>query len=141
MYTSYFSNLANVANPLSICGGPPDWYTGPQYKILAPKKSFFFRYKSGELDEEGYISEYYRLVLDLLDPAEVFKYLSEKYGDDVTLICYEKPGEFCHRRIVADWFETHLSVKVPECIVYKTKSKKNEKCAVYKTNDDLWEFE
>ena len=24
-------------------------------------------------------------------------------SDDIALICYEKPSDFCHRHLVADW--------------------------------------
>ena len=23
--------------------------------------------------------------------------------EDIALVCYEKPGDFCHRHLVADW--------------------------------------
>ena len=32
----------------------------------------------------------------------------------IALICYEKPEDFCHRHIVAAWFELYLGVRVPE---------------------------
>lgn len=105
MFTSYFSNLRNVTNPLSISGKAPDWYSGPQFKVLAPKWSFFKAYKDGKITSDEYTSEYYRLVLDELDPHKTYRYLIDMYGEDVTLLCYEKPGDFCHRRIVASWFE------------------------------------
>ena len=25
------------------------------------------------------------------------------YDKDVALVCYEKPSDFCHRHLVADW--------------------------------------
>lgn len=114
MKTSYFANLLNVRTPLSISGKAPDWYKGPQFKILAPKYEFFAAYKAGEIDSDGYTSEYKRLVLRPLNPRLIYDRLTEEHGRDVTLLCYEKPGEFCHRRLVAEWFETELGVKVPE---------------------------
>lgn len=114
MKTSYFANLKNVLVPLSISGRAPDWYKGPQFKVLAPKYEFFRAYKAGEIDEAGYTSEFNRLVLAPLDPKEIYRKLRADHGKNVTLLCYEKPGDFCHRRIVADWFETHLDVKVRE---------------------------
>jgi hypothetical protein len=114
MRTSYFANMSNIGNPLSISGEAPEWYTGPQYRVLAPKWNFFKKYKSGEIDETGYIVEYYKQVLDALDPYHIYSYLTGKYDNDVVLLCYEDPGVFCHRRIVADWFENHLGVVVPE---------------------------
>ena len=42
---------------------------------------------------------------------EVMSELSAIYGPDVldrlTLVCYEKPSEFCHRHLVADWLTQH----------------------------------
>lgn len=31
-------------------------------------------------------------------------------------VCWEAPGEFCHRRLVAAWLETALGVTVPELV-------------------------
>lgn len=114
MHTSYFANLKNVRHPVSISGRAPDWYSGPQFKILAPKLGFFTAYKAGEIDAAAYTVEYNRLVLMPLDPVATYIKLTEQYDEDVTLLCYEKPGDFCHRRLVAAWFSEHLGVAVPE---------------------------
>lgn len=117
MFTSYFANLKNVTNPLSISGKCPDWYTGRQFKTLAPKYSFFSAYKAGEIDECGYTREFQKQVLNDLDAADIWKHLIKNYGHDVSLLCYERPGEFCHRRLVADWFWEQLSIAVSELSV------------------------
>ncbi len=114
MYTSYFGNRKNIINPLAITATCPYWFTGPHYAKLAPKESFLKDYKAGRIDEEGYIEQYMKLVLDPLSPEETYKELIDTYGEDVTLLCYEKPPKFCHRAIVALWFEDNLSVEVPE---------------------------
>lgn len=114
MQTSFFKNLSAIRNPLSISGRAPDFYKGPQYKVLAPKVGFFLEYKAGRLDEEGYTREFYRQVLAELNPRLVYDHLVNTYGEDVTLLCYEFPGEFCHRRLVAGWFMNNLGVEVPE---------------------------
>lgn len=114
MQTSYFANVKQVRAPLSISGRAPDWYQGPQFKKLAPKYEFFAAYKAGDIDAAGYTAEFERLVLRPLHPRLVYDQLITDYGKDVTLLCYEKPGEFCHRRLVADWFERELGVSVPE---------------------------
>jgi hypothetical protein len=116
--TSAFRNLHNVRIPLSISGRAPDFYHGPQDKRLAPKIGFFTEYKAGIIDAEGYTSEFYRLVLNPLDPKQIYEELIKRYGSDVTLLCYERPGEFCHRRLVAGWFENNLGVLVPELPEY-----------------------
>ena len=105
--TSYFGNLKNVKNPIAICGKSPDWYNGPQYKVLAPKYSFFKDYKDGIIDEAGYTSQFYSQVLSSLKQEDVINKLKSFYPneEEITLICYEKPEEFCHRHIVANWLE------------------------------------
>ena len=114
MNTSYFANLINVKNPLSICGKAPEWYTGPQFKVLAPKYDFFIAYKNGIIDEAGYVEQFKLKVLALLDPVEIYQRLLRLYGEDVSLLCYEAPGDFCHRHIVAQWLSQHNNVAIDE---------------------------
>ena len=104
IFTSYFGNFKNIKNPVSICGKAPDFYKGPQYKKLAPKYSFFRDYKDGKIGEQEYTELYREQVLNHLNANDVVKDIESFYpNDDVTLICYEKPGDFCHRHIVAEW--------------------------------------
>jgi hypothetical protein len=112
--TSYFARLKDIDNPVSISGKAPDWYTGPEYKVLAPKYEFFMAYKRGEIDQYGYTQAFNSLVLGQLDPHEVFTDICCRWGFNTTLLCYEKPGDFCHRRLVAQWFEKELGFEVPE---------------------------
>lgn len=111
IYTSYFGKLKSLPDhivPIAICGKSPVWYTGLQYKKLAPKYEFFMEWKQNH-DNDYYIRCFYEQVLDKLDPTEVildFSKLSYDYNigkKDVCLICYEKPDDFCHRHLVADW--------------------------------------
>jgi uncharacterized protein (DUF488 family) len=63
-----------------------------------------------KMDEATYRAAYQE-ILDRLDPRKVFY---DDLGEDAILLCWEKPGEFCHRRLVAEWIEAALGVKVPE---------------------------
>ena len=116
IYTSYFANLKNVINPIAICGGSPDWYTGKQYKKLAPRWSFFKDYKDGKISDVGYTIFYNELVLSKLDPQIVLNELIalNDNNDTFTMICYEKPTDFCHRHIVADWLSSNLGITICE---------------------------
>jgi hypothetical protein len=49
-------------------------------------------------------------ILAQLDPAEVYATL----GENAVLLCWEKPNEWCHRRLVAEWFEAALQIEIPE---------------------------
>lgn len=85
------------------------------YPKLAPKKSFWqvWHDNIGKIPHEEnnkyYVEEYWCEVLSKLDSDEVYKEL-----DGSILLCYEKNTEFCHRHIVAAWFELLLGVTVSE---------------------------
>ena len=115
IYTSYFAKLKSLPEniiPISICTKAPDWYKGLQYKKLAPKYEFFIEWKKNH-DNDYYIKCFNEQVLDKLDPVDVILDFSRMiYGcnvgeDDVCLICYEKPEDFCHRHLVAKWLNDH----------------------------------
>ena len=115
IHTSYFAQLKKIHHPVvSICGKAPDWYTGSQFKILAPKYDFFAAYKAGELDEYGYTKEYNKRVLRPLNAQDIWDTIIDRFGNNATLLCYEKPEDFCHRHLVAAWFEKELGEVVKE---------------------------
>ena len=110
IYTTYFANLRKLPDaitPVSICGKAPDWYKGLQYKKLAPKYDFFVKWKKDH-NNEAYTKCFNEQVLGNLFADEV---LWELYAlvntADIALVCYEKPGDFCHRHLVADWLNAN----------------------------------
>ena len=109
MNTSYFAKSGKHPNAVSIAGKAPDGFKGRQYKILAPKIWFFKKYKlDGDVDY--YTEQYNAEVLDQLDPKEVLRDL----GEDAVILCWEKPGQFCHRRLVAQWLNEKLGLDIKE---------------------------
>ncbi len=110
MNTSNFRKHGTHPNAVSIAGKSPDWYTGKEYKILAPKYWFFKKYKE-DGDEMFYMARYYEEVLNDLVPIEVWEALG---GSDAILLCWEEPGKFCHRNIVAKWLNINLGAGVEE---------------------------
>jgi uncharacterized protein YeaO (DUF488 family) len=36
------------------------------------------------------------------------------YDDTLVLLCYEPPGAWCHRILLAEWITGHLQVEIPE---------------------------
>ena len=114
MQTSYFGNIKKVRNPLSIASRSPRSYKGPQFLTLAPPVQLVRGYRCGDIDKTIYTASYKKFVLSVLDPETIYQTLIHDYGEDVTLLCYENPGEFCHRRLVADWFYRTIDVFVDE---------------------------
>ena len=106
IYTTYFAKLNKLPKdvvPIAICGKVPEWYIGFRYKPLAPKYTFFMEWKKNR-DNNYYIEHFNKEVLDKLDANEVVNDLLRlSNGRMFALVCYEKPAEFCHRHLVADW--------------------------------------
>lgn len=115
--TSYFAKYKKE-NGVSIALSTPNWFQGEEYKKLAPPKKLLYDYKSRLVDKEEYKNIYLKEVLNRLDPKEVAKDLNDK-----VLLCYEKAGDFCHRRLVAEWLEENLNIKVEEIQIKKEKFK------------------
>ena len=112
IYTSYFANLKKLPKsmvPISICGKAPSWYGGLEYKVLAPKYDFFMQWKENG-DNDYYIEQFNSRVLGGLCAKRIefeLYNLAEQVNPlckDICLICYEKPSDFCHRHLVAEWF-------------------------------------
>ncbi|UEC43716.1 MAG: hypothetical protein METHAR1v1_1640007 [Methanothrix sp.] len=110
MKTSSFSRSGSHPRAVAISRTRPKGWTGRVYEPLAPSWSLLAEALSGEIDEDEYIRRYREEVLASLDPARVYADL----GEDAVLLCWERAGAFCHRRLVAEWFEEELGVLVPE---------------------------
>lgn len=99
--TSYFAMHKQVKfeNPVSIAQFPAVYYHERCYRELAPPADLLMGYKKGRITKEIYTREYERRVLRKLTPRIV----ADELGEDAVLLCFEIPGEFCHRHIVAKW--------------------------------------
>ena len=110
MKTSYFSMARNNKNGVAICQYPPSYYTGRIYRALAPSEDLLRAYKMGWVSQESFVIRYQDETLSKLSAQQVF----DDLGNSAILLCHEKQWEFCHRRIVAKWLESELSIEVPE---------------------------
>lgn len=118
IYTSNYDELGNsMYLTYSISGdrGKRVNYEKRCYPKLAPKKSFWeiWHNNIGKIPEEEnnkyYVEKYWNEVLSKLDPESVYNELNHSI-----LLCYEKNTDFCHRHIVAAWFELFLGEIIPE---------------------------
>ena len=118
IYTGNYKNCdSSKYKTYSISGdrGKSVNYNGECYPALAPKLLFWkiWHDNIGKISEEEnnkyYVEEYWKQVLSKLNPEEIYVNL-----DNSILLCYENNLEFCHRHIVAAWFEIMLGIKTPE---------------------------
>lgn len=116
--TSYYyePNLKDSSNILvsiscSITNGVFQRYGNDRiihYNKLAPSQHLHTLMYNNKIPVEQYIS-LFNHQLTQLNPHIIMKELLEfgKKENDVILLCYEKPEDFCHRQLVADWFNTN----------------------------------
>ena len=103
-YTSYFANIRKLdkekyrfvsitASKPSFCGDDiEDWsFLGPSLKLLKA-------YKNGEIDENRYTEIYLKYLKENYKNFKDFLILNEQ--QNVCMLCYEKPSDFCHRHIL-----------------------------------------
>jgi uncharacterized protein (DUF488 family) len=112
MNTSYFSRFSHHPNAISIAHTTPASFLGRIYSPLAPPWWLISAMKQNKITKEEYKRLYYRDILNKLDPQEVFAEL----GPDAILCCYERPDDFCHRHIVAEWLSDALGITVEEIL-------------------------
>lgn len=114
IYTSYFGNnrKLNAAGIKTICVaiGKPRFLQVPQMLNVAPTRYMI----SGACSHEEYL-KLYDQILARQDANQVVKQIEMlSGGQDVALCCYEKPGAFCHRHILAKWITDNTGIEVKE---------------------------
>lgn len=109
IYTSYFGNIKNLPEntyPICIARWKPKFFTGPTIMSLAPSAELLHWWRASDKSDaskEKY-KHIYNTQLTTKDPHRLAALLEEKCKDkDPVLLCFEKPNDFCHRHLVAEW--------------------------------------
>ena len=125
IYTSYFARTKKLLEmglrPICVAGYAPKFFFDVQnahfYPDLAPKREWWLEWKSrfkDDLDSIQSIAWYRRKYIDTvlanLNPEKVLSDL----GDNAVMMCYEKPTDFCHRHIIAEWLMERTGTRVEE---------------------------
>lgn len=115
IYTSYFAKAAILRKagiiPIGIALWPPRFFRGTSMKQVAPRRYML----NDKLTDAEYEAMYRNDVLRLVDARGFIADLERaSQGMDVALCCFEKPGDFCHRHILAQWLNEQTGVKVRE---------------------------
>ena len=118
LYTSRWQNkeLADLdATPVGISRGVPRWRTPFRYRMLrmlAPSREIF-----GIEDPEEF-EVAYTAQLDEIGSEKILQALerinAEHGSKPLVLLCWERPGEPCHRRLWASWWFEQTGQEVPE---------------------------
>lgn len=115
IYTSYFAKAATLRKagivPIGVALWPPRFFRGISMKQVAPRCYML----DDRLTDEEYIRMYRNDVLRLVDARSFIQDLERaSRGMDVALCCFEKPGDFCHRHILAKWLNEQTGIEVVE---------------------------
>ena len=108
IYTSYFANWRNFptnAVAIGITRYKPEYWEKPNIEKLAPGPELLRQYRNNYIDEYMFKRIYIQELENRgLTPTFVRQALNEVAKDrDIVLCCYEAPGDFCHRHILAEW--------------------------------------
>jgi uncharacterized protein YeaO (DUF488 family) len=122
IYISYFAFIPKLPADIlkiSVSLFTPKWAkVDGCFKCLNPTEELLREAKSGMVSTKEAMKKYHDKILSKLSPVKVYEELIEILNKsrkkDLALLCYEKPGEICHRRFVAEWLEEGNSVSVPE---------------------------
>ena len=111
IFTSYFGNVGTLKrcgiHPISIARWSPRNWDGDRLIWLAPTP-----YMVKEASREEYI-RMYKAICQSVNIESLIRQLSMiGRGADVALLCYERPGDFCHRHMLAEYLTDHgITVK------------------------------
>ena len=110
IYTSYFANLKNLpenAVVVSIARSQPQGMNLPEFKAFAPSAELLHAYKQGKVTNEEYETQYLAQLEALPNLSKIKEHLAQYTKDqdkDLVFLCWEAPGKFCHRHVLAKFF-------------------------------------
>ena len=131
IYTSYFGNSRKLHEAgikiICVAIGRPRFIKAPQMLNVCPTRYMV----SGPCSKEEYLRLYDQILAkqDAHQVVNQIEMLSE--GQDVALCCYEKPGDFCHRHILAKWITDNTGIEVNEFGVIEKKKAKYEQASLF----------
>jgi len=100
IYTaSYFKPKSHYGTLVCISRSAPTWFNADHsLSFFTPSTSLLRHWKKNQ--DESYYRERFREQI-IENKVRVNSWLQELVPDqDQTLLCWEKPGEFCHRNLV-----------------------------------------
>lgn len=112
LYTSYFAKFKKgIGDKISIARFNPNWLNSNELfawcDSLAPSKELLNDYKYKGLSWEEYTERYYNEIKNSEKAQQDISSISVHLinGHYVTLYCYEKSIDNCHRHLLAEIFK------------------------------------
>lgn len=130
IFTSNYARNGKNPSAVAISVFAPKWYVGKHLKILAPTWEIVKNIKDGVIDEVDYTKQYLKILQEReLTPDKIINLIPDRS----ILLCYESPGDFCHRRVLAEWVFRYTGFEIPELLDTKIQTQN-------KTVDSLLDF-
>ncbi len=102
IFTSYYAGEIR-GEAVSISLYPPKGFQGKHLPLFAPTPELLKWWKSSASDtnaEQEYTRQFHEILLCRQQLIDIWVAKQEKNSHDMTLCCYEKTGDFCHRHQV-----------------------------------------
>ena len=101
IYTSYFAKQKynKSENLYAITYYKPPFFKGKYLECVAPSGDLVQNYKKGLIGQKKYQTLYIKYLEQ--HKEEIVKEI-ETLPDGSILLCYEGPGKFCHRHVLAE---------------------------------------
>ena len=112
LYTTYFSKMKKaIGLKIGIVRFLQKWIDLEKYEMihlpqLSPSKKLLLNYKDGNIDWEMYTT-IFKEEMKSHDMKRALNRTQELLdeGKDITIICYCKDRNTCHRSLIGDYFE------------------------------------
>ena len=125
IFTSSYALNGNSPDAIGISYGIPKNYEGKTLSKLAPSGEMLRKLHDKIINYTQI--DYKEAYLNLLEERGVdAQELVDELPDGAVLLCYEDSGEFCHRRILAEWIEEKTGLVVPEATEEHTEEKNKQ---------------
>lgn len=111
--TNYYSQFMRNAgkdfsNIVAISRTSPEWFKGENRLDLAPTWHVLRTFQTSRKlpsDKQKYTMDYISNLRKTTDLLEVVESLNNK-----SVVCYEEPGEFCHRFLLIEYLESIFNI-------------------------------
>jgi hypothetical protein len=117
IFTSNYSRHGSSRSAIGISYKRPQYFSGAMMFILAPNRDDVIAIRNQQIDQREYTKRYIETLKSRqLNP----QYIIDLIPNNAILLCFEPPGEFCHRRVLAEWLRLHTGINIEEIATTNT---------------------